>query len=382
MGRRFEILNDDPKTLGEIIDEMRREGGNSLTATTLQKSIDTLNSLPSSNSRALVINEVIDVFLENDLIYLANRFGDEALDSAFQVKVTSEKVKTLSRLASTFLKHEFESKYQEIFGYGLKEAEKIKDDQKLVDIFISVAEEQLDLGLVERAKKNLERALRPALNLSKDGKNIVPLTLVAEMKARMGDDEVEELCRYALALTSDFNTREDEKWIKCIIGKTFLRLGETEKAKTLIEEINQSGAGDIYLMELGIALSDEGLWENALKIVGDIESDDIRDTLIRIIATDLIHKALVDQALKLVETIEDRWERDQIYKELIKNLLEKGEYERVHEYLVFMENEEIKSITNKDISLSYLKDGKLQRAEDHALKARELAEKSKKTPLS
>ncbi|MFW5946030.1 MAG: hypothetical protein ACOCTN_04060, partial [Candidatus Natronoplasma sp.] len=141
---------------------------------------------------------------------------------------------------------------------------------------------------------------------------------------------------------------------------------------------NQSGAGDIYLMELGIALSDEGLWENALKIVGDIESDDIRDTLIRIIATDLIHKALVEQALKLVETIEDRWERDQIYKELIKNLLEKGEYERVHEYIGFMENAEIKSITNKEISLSYLKDGKLQRAEDHALKARELAEKSKK----
>lgn len=381
MGRSLDIFDDEPITLDQIIDRMKTKDENPLMGSTLEKSIEAVKSLPSDNSRALVMDELIDVLLESDLIYLAKRFGDEALDFASNVKVTAEKTKTLSRLANTFSRHGFDNISQKIFENGLREADKLEDDEILVNVFILIAEEQLDDQLIDRAKANLDRALSPALNLAEDKEDIVPLSLVAELKARIGESEAEELCQDALRLSNKFDDQDEEYWVKCSIAKAFLRLGKNERAKTLIEEIKQSGGSDVHLMELGMALSEEGLSESALEIAGDIRNDDLRYPLMRSIATDLIHEDFTKDGLKLVETIEDIFERDLVYKELIEKLLEKGKSGRIYKYLDMMENKEIRALTHKQIGISYLREGKLQRATDHTLKARQLARESKKDSI-
>lgn len=381
MGRSLDIFDDEQISIDQIIDGLKDEDENDLVGNSLEKSIQTVRSLPSINSRALVLDELIDILLDSDLVYLAKRFGDEALDSALNVKIRAQKAKTMFRIATTFSSHDLEDISQKIYESALEETKKLEDDELVVDVFISIVEKQLENQLVDQARQNLDRALSAAMNLAEDGEDVVPLSLVAELKARLGEDEVEELCEETLRLSDKFGDQTKEWWIKCSIAKAFLRLERDEKAWPLIEEISENDGNDVHLMELGITLSQEGKSESAVEIAGDISNENLRYPLMRVIASDLIRKGFTKDALKLIETIEDIFERDLVYKELVEKLVEKGEYGRAYKYLDMMEDKDVEALTHKEIGLSYQREGKLQRATDHILKAREIAEESERDSI-
>lgn len=384
MKRERDIFDEDhceSISLDRVIDELKHEDDRCLFANSLEKSIASVRSLSSHNSRALVLDELIDVLLEHDLVYIGKCFADEALDSAYDVEIKSEKAKTLSKLSTTFSRHGFDNISRSISESVLMETDGLEDEKTKAEVFISIAEDKIDHDLLDEARNILERARSAALRLAQNGGDIVYLALVAELKARIDGEGAEELNNEVLHFLRDPETREKNAWVICLAAKTFLRLGRYEEAMRLAHDLKQNEGTDIHMMEFGIALSQEGRSEDAVEIAGEIMKDDLRYPLIRVIATDLIQEGFIDDALKLNENIQDSFEKALVYKELVERSLKKGDQHRAYEYLDMIDDMDIKALAHKEMCMLYQQEGNDDKAADHLSKAREIVERSEKDSI-
>lgn len=366
-----ETLMDETISLDQVIESLkndRQEMGE-----LIEESITSLKTLTSYNSRAIVFNELIDVLLDSDMIYIAKSFGDEALACTSQIENRVEKAKTLSRLSNTFHRHGFHQLSQEIFESVLKEIEDLDDSHRLVNLLISLIEEQLDDDLIDRGRETLDRTLPIALNLAEDSDILVPLALLTDMKARIGDENAEAIAEKTLSLSKKIDRDDEDGWVDCSLIKAFIRLDRYETAEELLKQLENKGCSDLHLMEIGIVLSEKKLFEKALDLTSKMQDDHFRFPLMRVLACDLIFEDLTEDAMKLAEDIEDDFERDLVYKELVEKSLDEENFDDAYRYLQMIENSYIDALTQKQIGLKYHKKGRQKKAIDHLLEAGQIA---------
>lgn len=368
MDRGYSIFGEDPISIEEIKENLIRQDGKYLTGDALEKSLGSISSLPSDNSKALILTEITDLFLDSDLLYLAKRFGEKAVDSTTGIENKSEKAKTLSRTGSTFAEYDFKTISDKIFGKALIEAEGIKDEAKRVEVLLYVTEDLLESGLKEKGEKNLEKALSTSIDLAHKEDDIVHLAMTAEIIAKIDNEKAEEICQKVLEYLQNLESIDDRGWIMTSLAKAFLRIGRNAKSMELIEKLTSIDGSDIQLVELGITLSERGQIEWALKLRDHVKNEELKDVLTGKIAVDLILKESVEEALKLIEDIEDVFETDVILQKLVKHFASSDPI-KAWRYLREISSREIKALAYNELVISYLQKGDHRGAKELALKA-------------
>ena len=368
MERGFETFGEDPISLEQITENLKRQDGKIFVGDALEKSLQSIESLPTDNNKALVLGEITDLLLDSDLIYLAKRFGEEALDSIEGIKTTAEKAKTLSRIASIFADYEFKHTSEKIFAKAWEEAERIEDEGKRVQVFLSIIEDQLDRNLNEKLEKNLDEVLSKALHLSEGEHDILPLAMTAETMAKIKGKKAEEICNRVLEYANNLELEDDHGWIIGSVAKAFSRIGKHEKSMELMRKLISKSGSDIPLVEVAITLSEEGQTERALELKDYVDNEELKDSLMGVIAADLINREFIDEALNLKKDIKDEFETDLLLKNLIRYYAPRDR-EKAMMYLQDISSLEMKALGYSELAKSHLQEDGHRRAKELALKA-------------
>jgi len=362
--------------MAKITEDLGSEDGKEFVGEALEKSLKSVNSLPSDNSKALVLAEITDILLNSDLIYLAKKFGEKAFTSTKGIKSTAEKAKTLSTLASIFAEHQLDKISIKIFEKAWKEADGIEDRGKRIEVFLSIIEDQLEKELKEKSENNLDKILPTALDLAENEDEIVPLAMTTETMAKIRKEKTEELCEKVLEYAQISESKDDRKWVISSVAKAFSRIGKYEKSMQLMKEFVLAGDSDLQLMEVALTLLDEGQTERALELKDHVKNKDLRDSLMGLVAEDLVNRKFVDEALELKEKIGDEFEIDLLLKNLVNHFAQKNR-KKARKYLKMISSKEMKALAYLELALSHLQDGDHERAEELALKAKEMMTNSK-----
>lgn len=376
MERRRVGFKEDSISMEEIIENLAYQDKKGFVGDSLEKSIESIDKLPSENSEALVLAEVTDLLLDSDLIYLGKKFGESAYDSTRGINIESEKAKTLSRLASIFAKHDFQQISDMIFDEAYKEANEIKDEGKMMETLLSIIEDQLEKGLVKKAEDNLDNILSKAMNLAERDDELVPIAMVTETLAKIKKKKAEELCSKVLDYSKNIDLKDDHGWVMSSVAKALSRIGEHEKAMELMEDlIFSDNYSDIHLVEVGITFSDEDQTKSALDLRNQIKNQGLRDTLTAKIASDLIIKNSIKHSLKLLKDIEDEFETDLLLKNLAAHFAIDNP-ERAEKYLEKISSRETKALAYSNLAASHLQEDDRHRAKQLVLKGIEMIEDS------
>jgi len=376
MDKSLNVFEEDLIPIGKITEDLASEDGKEFVGEALENSLSSVNSLPSHNSKALVLVEITDILLNSDLIYLAKKFGEKAFTSTKEIKITAEKAKTLSRLASVFAEHQFDKISSKIFEKAWEEAETVEDRGKRIEVFLSIIEDQLEKKLHEKAKNNLDKILPTAIDLAENNNEIVPLAMTIETMAKIRKEKAEELCQRVLEYAQNTGSEDDRRWVISSVAKAFSRIGKHEKSMQLMDGLISSGDSDIQLVEVALTLSEEGQTERALELKDHVNNQDLKDSLMGLIAADLVNKKFVDEALELKEKIEDEFETDLLLKKLVSHFAGEDR-EKARMYLDEIWGEEMRALAYMELALSHLLDEDHQRAEELAMKAKETMTNSK-----
>lgn len=372
MGKNIKIFSEDPISMDEITENLNHQEEKKLVSKALEKSLESIGSLPSDNSKALVLREITDMFLDSGFLYLGKRLGEKTLDSASDIKIKPEKAKTLSGIASTFAEYDFDEVADKIFKKALKEAEKIEEEREKVEVFIYIIEEQLDKDLKGRAQENIDKVLSKALNLAERDRGIIPLAMVAETMAKLDKKRVEELCQRVLEYIRDEKPEDDWRIVVTLVAKAFSKIGRYKRSMELAEELTSENGSDIHLLEIGTSFSNEGQIERALEIRDHMNNRELKDPLTGQIAEDLILDGLLEKALRLKEDLKDEFERDLLLKNLVCHY-GTDDRERARKYLNQIRSEEMKALAYIELANSYLKEkNNYHKAKEFSLKAKEM----------
>ncbi len=376
MEKSLNVFEEDLIPVRKITEDLASEDGKESVGEALEESLESVNSLPSDNSKALVLVEITEILLNSDLIYLAKRFGEKAFTSTKEIKITAEKAKTLSRLASVFAEHQFYKISSKIFKSAWNEAKTVEDRGKRIQVFLSIIEDQLEKGLYEKAENNLDKILPTALNLAEKENKIVPLAMTTETMAKIRKEKAEDLCEKVLEYAQCSESKGDRRWIISSVAKAFSRIGRHEKSMQLMRDLIPLEDSDIQLVEVAALLSNDGQTEKALELKDHVKNQDLRDSLMGMVAGDLVNRKFIDEALELKEKIEDEFETDLLLKNLVSHFAEEDR-KKARIYLDEIRSQEMKSLAYKELALSFLQDEDHQRAEELAVKAKEMMTKSK-----
>jgi len=372
MERGYKRFGDDSISMDKITENLTRQDGKEFVGDALEKSVESIDSLPSDNSEALVLTEITNLFLNFDLIYLGKKFGENAYDSTRGINIVSEKAKTLSRLASTFAENDFQQISDKIFEEAWNEAKSIKEEGKKIETFISIIEDQIEERLIKKAESNLDDILPKAMDLTEREGDVVPLAMVTETMAKIKKDKAEELCDKVLEYSEDIKSKDDLGWAISSVAKAFSRMGKHEKSMDLMKGLISSGIySDIQLVEVGITLSDEDQTEKALDLRNKIKNQGLKDTLTGKIASDLIKKNSVERALKLLKDIEDGFESDLVLKNLTTHFAMENS-DKARRYLQKISSSEMKALAYSELANSHLRRDHRHKAKQLALKALEV----------
>ncbi|MEF8835411.1 MAG: hypothetical protein V5A76_04575 [Candidatus Thermoplasmatota archaeon] len=369
MERGEGIFGEDSISIEEVTENISHQDGKTFVGEALEKSLESIGTLPSDNSKALILAEITDLLLDSDILYLAERFGKKAVESTTSIKITTEKAKTLSRIASIFAEYDIDQISDKIFEKALKVAKRVEDEGKRVEVLLTIIEDQLDKGLMEKAEKDLDEALSTALDVAEKKDDVVPLAMVAETMAKIDKERAEDLCERVLPFAQDLE--DDRDWILGSVAKAFSRIGLPERSMELVEELMSENISDIKLVEVAITLSQEDQTKIALELRDYVKNQELRDTLTGKIAADLVLDNSAEKALTLRKDIENEFEKDLLLKNIVSHYAS-SDPKKARDHLQEIGSKEMKALAYRELVLSNLNRDDEQRAKKIALKARDM----------
>ncbi len=361
-------------SLQNLVERLRKEKRTKITED-IERIRNSLDSLPSMRSKALVLTEITDLFLDNELVIIAEVFGEEARQSAERVKAIDEKARTFAELASIYYDYGYKSKSEDLIEDSIDSAEEVEGEGRKVEVFISIAEKQLNVGSDEIADKAIDDILPTALNLAEEKQELKPLARLAEVKAHLDVGQTRKICSTVLEILKSSDLKDEKGTILSSLAVAFIRIDEVNRSFEMVNRLLGTEYCNFSLSRVIPVMASEGALEKAIELTDMIDNSMLRDSVKAEIASLSARRENIREAEELVKEIEEPFEKDIVFKELVCAFIGSANEEKAEEYLEKIENDEMKTLALMEMSLHYFRRDDLQISEKCFLRAHDLAKK-------
>lgn len=259
----------------------------------IEQALETARLIPEPNQRAKAITVVVDAMLVQRKYLEARRLGGEIETLLGRQRNVIERILLMASLAEKFV-----SAGDRSYGAGLLERTVeglagVLDGPARDASWATIAKVRLALGDTNGASRAMAR-------IKDETTRVLAVTADAAEKARLSKS------KYALSITASIGGLRYRTLALTEVAQGRHQLGDLKgaqdmlgRAERLVSEIDSPYAGSFSLARIASTYSKLGMFEPAVRVVGEIDDDDLRARLYWNVSRQLREKDRTREALVL-----------------------------------------------------------------------------------